>query len=203
MNTDEVARWHVLREELFAKPNGARLVLDASTIATMVEALPAMQCDAAMESLHTYRNARPYTGFWWRKYLEHYNKAKTDSSPKAAAASPPDYMEALLYDQAKREQRQEHEDYAALPSGFKADCRKRFAEWGIPVDDANRKWRLLCIDAHRGIDVELYRVHRSESYQPPVKPMRNPYSIIEELRLQVASLEQRLAIAEGGTKLPA
>jgi hypothetical protein len=203
MNIDEVARWHQLREELFAKPNGARLVLDASTIATMVEALPAMQCDAAMESLHTYRNAKPYRGFWWRTYLEHYGKAKTDSGLRAAAASPPDHMEALLYEQAKHEQRQEHADYAALPSDFKADCRKRFAEWGIPIDEANRKWRLLCIDAHRGIDVSVYRVHRSESYQPPVKPLRNPYSIIEELRLQVASLEERLAVAEGRTKLQA
>ena len=202
METNEIAAWHVRREQLFAKPNGQQLRLDARTIEVMAAQLPAMQFDAACIALEHYRDAKPYRGFWWQTYLEHYRKAQTDSSPKAAAAAPCDH-DAIRDAQALRDQGDEIAAYAALSDSWKAECRMAFAGWGIDQADGNRKWRLLCIDALNGVDVERYRIHRREAYQPPVKPMRNPYSIIEELRLQVLALQEELARARGETKLPA
>lgn len=191
MDFQDSARWHVRREELFAKRDGSRLVLDSLTISSIAEALPSMDFEPAIAALEAYRQAKPYKGFWWSTYLQHYGTAKTDSARKGAAALPPSEMSALLEQKALQEQADEVAQYQALPAEFRKQARATYADWGIRKHDDDRAWRLLVIDAYQGRDVSRYRIHERKATERP-KEAKNPYTIIEKLRLE---LEEARALA--------
>ena len=191
MDFQHSATWHARRQELFAKRDGSPLVLDSLTISTIAEELPAMDFDAAMRALDTYRAAKPYKGFWWQTYLQHYSTAKTDTTPKRGAALPAVDMTALLVEKAREEQAYEIEQYGKIPEQFKQECKRKYAEWGIYQADTERSWRIVVMDAYLGYDVERYRVYKREHLGRP-REQANPYSIIEGLRLRVAKLEAEL-----------
>lgn len=191
MNFQDSATWHARRQELFAKRDGSPLVLDSLTISTIAEELPAMDFHAAIRALDTYRAAKPYKGFWWNAYLQHYATAKTDTTPKRGAALPAVDMNALLVEKAREEQAYEIEQYGKIPEQFKQYCKSKYAEWGIHQSDDERAWRILVLDAYVGYDVERYRVYKREHLGRP-REQANPYSIIEGLRLRVAELEAQL-----------
>jgi len=184
MDFQDSARWHVRREELFAKRDGSRLVLDSLTISNIAEALPAMDFDAAIEALQTYRAAKPYKGFWWQTYLQHYGTAKTDIAPKRDAASPPTEMSALLDAKARQEQADEVAQYHAVPAHFRTQARLTYADWGIRRHDDDRAWRVLVIDAWEGRCVDQYKIHQRKDLERP-REAKNPYTIIEKLRLEL------------------
>ena len=191
MDFQHSATWHARRQELFAKRDGSPLVLDSLTISTIAGELPAMDFDAAMRALDTYREAKPYKGFWWNAYLQHYATAKTDTTPKRGAALPAVDMNALLVEKAREEQAYEIEQYGTIPEQFKQECKRKYAEWGINQADTERSWRIVVLDAYLGYDVERYRVYKREHLARP-REQANPYSIIEGLRLRVAKLEAEL-----------
>lgn len=191
MDFQDSATWHARRQELFAKRDGSPLVLDSLTIQTIADELPSMEFDAAMRALETYRNAKPYKGFWWNAYLQHYATAKTDTTLKRGAALLAVDMNALLANKARQEQAYEIEQYDKIPEQFKQECKRKYAEWGIYQSDAERAWRIVVLDAYLGYDVERYRVYKREHIGKP-REQANPYSIIEGLRLRVAKLEAQL-----------
>ena len=191
MDFRDSATWHARRQELFAKRDGSPLVLDSLTISTIAEELPAMDFDAAMKALDAYRAAKPYKGFWWNAYLQHYSTAKTATTLRRGAALPAVDMNALLVEKAKQEQAYEIEQYGKIPEQFKQECKRTYAEWGIHQSDDERAWRIVVLDAYLGYDVECYRVYKREHLGRP-REQANPYSIIEGLRLRVAKLEAEL-----------
>lgn len=198
MDFQHSATWHARRQELFAKRDGSPLVLDSLTIQTIADELPSMEFDAAMRALETYRAAKPYKGFWWQTYLQHYATAKTDTTPKRGAALLAVDMNALLANKARQEQAYEIEQYRKIPEQFKQECRKDYAEWGIYQSDDERAWRIVVLDAYLGYDVERYRIDKREKLGKP-REQANPYTIIEGLRLQVAKLEAELKQANQAT----
>lgn len=186
MNLEQMAAFHNERNRLFAKPNGQALILDSTTYRTMCDELPSMDFEQATQALAAYREARPYKGFYWPKFLEHYSRDKTGARPQAAPACAPNDMEEMLNAAALADQRHEIQDFHKLPRDFVRECESRYVDWGIPISDRNRGWRLLCLDAFAGKEVDLYRVHTKRESKPIVSHAEEMtrQNMIEALRIE-------------------
>ena len=84
-----------------------------------------------------------------------------------------------------------------MPDGFKAECERKYADYGWRT--GTRQWRLLCLRAAAGKDVECYRVHppfasraydRERDFKMKQEEMeRTGYvRLIEKLRREVEKL---------------
>lgn len=202
MDFQESATWHARRQELFAKRDGSALLLDSLTISTIAEQLPSMEFYAAMSALQTYRNARPYKGFWWNTYLQHYAAAKTDSASNGAAALPASQMSELLEQKALEEQAYETQHFRSIPMEFRERCRTRYSDIGWPVDEHNRAWRMIVLAAYNGEDVERFRIHPSpfsaEAKQARYREELDRQTIIEGLRIELESMRKEVEYLRQG-----
>lgn len=158
MDQHAARRWHERRESLFPTK------LPYSAVTAINAQLPKLDEQKAMDALESYSRQKPYRGFYMLKFMVHYERAAkderrppfsgTESAQEGASAPSTNDME----DDAHAE-RHERERYESLPNGFRTECETRYAEWGWPK--GSRGWRLLCLDAFDGRDVERYRRQRN------------------------------------------
>jgi len=153
MDEHEMKRWHCRREDLFPTK------LPYSAVSVINQQLPALDAERADRALVAYSEAKPYKGFYMLKYMVWYERvgdgrkpfSTTGTAPKGAP--PSDRTHGVDYADAERLER---EAYARLPQSFIDECRRKYSEYGWPY--ASRGWRILCIEAYLGHDVEQYRV---------------------------------------------
>jgi hypothetical protein len=155
MTPDEIRKWHNAREATFA------VSLPPRTVAEITVALEPLDLKRGLAALESYRLEKPYRGFYWLRYMVHYNKIRTHETDTstlrlrgAAHAEPNDQTDI---DHAG-EMRREIEMFKSLGAEFVALCETLFADWGVRDRDA-RGWRILCIDHHAGKDVTPYKRH--------------------------------------------
>jgi hypothetical protein len=162
MNTTEYATWSARRAELFA------VSLDARTVSAIARDIPSLDFTRAMSALETYRDVRPYKGFWLERYQACYrtstadmHTSETDSSLRAAAAQREED------EQATRDQREEIDAYNALP----ADVRARGEAFAATtsVGSMPRAVRFLTMWMHRGDDLSRWARAPKPSYCEPLK----------------------------------
>jgi len=191
MDLQQIARFHNERNRLFQRRDGSQLILDAATYETMADQLPGMDHERSMAALVRYRERRPYKGFYWEGFMAEYGRDGTGAPASRAPARAPEDLTAALDAAAKREQANELEDFDALPPEFVAECAKRYADWGIPARRVERSWRILCIDAYNGRDVEPYRIHHRRELVRRVNAREemDRQSMIEQLRMEIWRLE--------------
>ncbi len=153
MDERQMKQWHEKREALFA------VNLPHSALSIINQQLPSLDFDVAIEALEVYAQRKPYKGFYMLKYMAIYEKLAEDhprggqKAPKGASAP----AKTLDDNGWKHDERAEREAYEALPDGFKAECERKYADYGWRT--GTRQWRLLCLRAAAGQDVECYRVH--------------------------------------------
>jgi hypothetical protein len=153
MDERQMKQWHAKREALFA------VNLPHSALSIINQQLPNLDFDVAMEALEVYAQRKPYKGFYMLKYMAIYEKLAEDhprggqKAPKGASAP----AKTLPDNGWQHDERAEREAYEALPDGFKAECERKYADYGWRT--GTRQWRLLCLRAAAGQDVECYRVH--------------------------------------------
>ena len=153
MDERQMKQWHEKREALFA------VNLPHSALSIINQQLPNLDFDVAMEALEVYAQRKPYKGFYMLNYMAIYEKLAEDhprggqKAPKGASAP----AKTLDDNGWKYDERAEREAYEALPDGFKAECERKYADYGWRT--GTRQWRLLCLRAAAGKDVECYRVH--------------------------------------------
>jgi hypothetical protein len=153
MDERQMQTWHAKREALFA------VNLPHSALSIINQQLPNLDFDVAMEALEVYAQRKPYKGFYMLKYMAIYERIAEDhprggqKAPKGASAP----AKTLPDNGWQHDERAEREAYEALPDGFKAECELRYADYGWRT--GTRQWRLLCLRAAAGQDVECYRVH--------------------------------------------
>jgi hypothetical protein len=145
--------WHKAREGLFPTK------LPYTAVTAINSQLPQLEFQRAMRALTLYSQQKPYKGFYMLKYMVWYERAGTDERPlgtpgTAPRGAPP--AEETDWEDARTAERREREAYEALPNDYRDACRTRFAEWGWP--EGSRAWRLICLDAYVGRDVEPYRI---------------------------------------------
>jgi len=153
MDERQMKQWHEKREALFA------VNLPHSALSIINQQLPNLEFDIAIEALEVYAQRKPYKGFYMLKYMAIYEKLAEDhprggqKAPKGASAP----AKTLPDNGWQHDERAEREAYEALPDGFKAECERKYADYGWRT--GTRQWRLLCLRAAAGQDVECYRVH--------------------------------------------
>jgi hypothetical protein len=153
MDERQMKQWHEKREALFA------VNLPHSALSIINQQLPSLDFDIAIEALEVYAQRKPYRGFYMLKYMAIYERIAEDNprggqkAPKGASAP----AKTLPDNGWQHDERAEREAYEALPDGFKAECELRYADYGWRP--GTRQWRLLCLRAAAGQDVECYRVH--------------------------------------------
>ena len=153
MDERQMKQWHEKREALFA------VNLPHSALSIINQQLPSLDFDIAIEALEVYAQRKPYKGFYMLKYMAIYEKIAEDhprggqKAPKGASAP----AKTLPDNGWQHDERAEREAYEALPDGFKAECERKYADYGWRT--GTRQWRLLCLRAAAGKDVECYRVH--------------------------------------------
>ena len=153
MDTPQMREWHTTREGLFPTklPYSALTVINAQ--------LPKLDYERAMKALTLYAEQKPYRGFYMLKFMVWYERASTDERPlgtpgNSPKGSPP--ADETDWEDSQTAERREREAYEALPNDYREACKTRFADWGWPV--GSRAWRLICLDAYVGRDVEKYRI---------------------------------------------
>jgi len=153
MDTPQMREWHTTREGLFPTklPYSALTVINAQ--------LPKLDYERAMKALTLYAEQKPYRGFYMLKYMVWYERAGADERPlgtpgTAPKGAPP--ADETDWEDSQTAERREREAYEALPNDYREACKTRFADWGWPV--GSRAWRLICLDAYVGRDVEKYRI---------------------------------------------
>ena len=193
MDERQMQTWHEKREALFA------VNLPHSALSIINQQLPNLDFDVAMEALEVYAQRKPYKGFYMLKYMAIYEKISQDhprggqKAPKGASAP----AKTLDDNGWKYDEHAEREAYEALPDEVKADCLRKYGEYGWRP--GTRQWRLLCLRAAAGKDVECYRVHppfasraydRAREWQMRQEEMeRTGYvRLIEKLRREVEKL---------------
>lgn len=193
MDERQMKQWHEKREALFA------VNLPHSALSIINQQLPNLQFDIAIEALEVYAQRKPYKGFYMLKYMAIYEKIERDhprggqKAPKGASAP----AKTLDDNGWKYDERAEREAYEALPDEVKADCLRKYGEYGWRP--GTRQWRLLCLRAAAGKDVECYRVHppfasraydRERDFKMKQEEMeRTGYvRLIEKLRREVEKL---------------
>jgi hypothetical protein len=168
MTPDEIKKWHNAREATFA------VSLPPRTVAEITVALEPLELKRALAALETYRHEKPYRGFYWLRFMVHYNKqrtAETDTpSLRLRGAALPEPNDGPDIDYAG-DQRREIEMFEALGAEFVALCETLFGDWGIRDTDA-RAWRILCIDHHAGRDVTPYRRHLRPNHAEDMRVAR-------------------------------
>ncbi len=153
MDERQMQTWHAKREALFA------VNLPHSALSIINQQLPSLDFDIAIEALEVYAQRKPYKGFYMLKYMAIYERIAEDhprggqKAPKGASAP----AKTLPDNGWQHDERAEREAYEALPDGFKAECERKYADYGWRT--GTRQWRLLCLRAAAGKDVECYRVH--------------------------------------------
>ena len=153
MDERQMQTWHAKREALFA------VNLPHSALSIINQQLPSLDFDIAIEALEVYAQRKPYKGFYMLKYMAIYERIAEDhprggqKAPKGASAP----AKTLPDNGWQHDERAEREAYEALPDGFKAECERKYADYGWRT--GTRQWRLLCLRAAAGQDVECYRVH--------------------------------------------
>lgn len=155
MDERQMQTWHEKREALFA------VNLPHSALSIINQQLPNLDFDVAMEALEVYAQRKPYRGFYMLKYMAIYEKISADhprGGERAPEGAPPP-AKTLDDNGWKHDERAEREAYEALPDEVKADCERKYAEYGWRP--GTRQWRLLCLRAAAGKDVECYRIHPS------------------------------------------
>lgn len=153
MDDRQMQTWHERREALFA------VNLPHSALSVINKQLPNLDADIAMEALEVYAQRKPYRGFYMLKYMAIYEKISEDhprGGERAPKGAPPP-AKTLEDNGSRNDERAEREAYEALPDGFKAECERKYADYGWRT--GTRQWRLLCLRAAAGKDVECYRVH--------------------------------------------
>ena len=199
MDERQMQTWHARRETLFA------VNLPHSALRIINQQLPNLDFDIAIEALEVYAQRKPYKGFYMLKYMAIYEKISEDHprggdrAPKGAR--PP--AKTLPDNGWKHDERAEREAYEALPDGFKAECVERYGDYGWRP--GTRQWRLLCLRAAAGLDVECYRVHppfaskaydRAQEWKVRQEEMeRTGYvRLIEKLRDEIRLLGGRVDV---------
>jgi hypothetical protein len=193
MDEHAMKRWHEKREALFA------VNLPASAIAVINQKLPDLEPVAAMEALEVYAKRKPYKGFYMIRYMAIYERIAEDQ-PRGGdrapeSARPP--AKTLPDNGWKYDERAEREAYEALPDGVKAECERKYADYGWKP--GTRQWRVLCLRAAKGLDVECYRIHpsfASKAYDRAQEMKRRQdemerfgyMQLIEKLRREVEKL---------------
>ena len=153
MDERQMKQWHEKREALFA------VNLPHSALSIINQQLPNLDFDIAIEALEVYAQKKPYRGFYMLKYMAIYEKISEDH-PRGGERAPngaPPPAKTLDDNGWKYDERAEREAYEALPDGFKAECERKYADYGWRT--GTRQWRLLCLRAAAGQDVQCYRVH--------------------------------------------
>jgi hypothetical protein len=193
MDTRQMQTWHEKREALFA------VNLPHSALSIINQQLPSLDFDIAIEALEVYAQRKPYRGFYMLKYMAIYEKISEDRprggdrSPKGSR--PP--AKTIEDNGWQYDERAEREAYEALPDEVKADCERKYADYGWRP--GTRQWRLLCLRAAAGQDVECYRVHppfasraydREREFKMKQEEMqRTGYvRLIEKLRREIEKL---------------
>ena len=194
MDMQQAAEFHNERNRLFARRDGSQLMLDRETYRTMCDALADMEFEPAMRALRTYREAKPYRGFYWEAFLKHFSRDKTAAPASRAAACAPADGNELADQLARRDQSAEVLAFQRLPRQFVQDCAVRFKEFGWPTNAQDRAFRILCIDAFEGRDVEPYRIHRRTERiaNHTQRAEMDRQSTIEALRLEIIALEAEI-----------
>lgn len=159
MTPDEIRKWHNAREATFA------VSLPPRTVAEITVALEPLDLKRGLAALESYRLEKPYRGFYWLRYMVHYNKirtAETDTtSLRLRGAAQPEPNDQPDIDHAE-DKRREIEMFEALGAEFVSVCETLFGDWGVKDRDT-RGWRILCIDHAAGRDVTPYRRHVREN----------------------------------------
>jgi len=195
--------WHEKREALFA------VNLPHSALSIINQQLPSLDFDVAMEALEVYAQRKPYKGFYMLKYMAIYEKIEQDH-PRGGERAPngaPPPAKTLDDNGWKHDERAEREAYEALPDEVKADCLRKYGEYGWRP--GTRQWRLLCLRAAAGKDVECYRIHpsfasrqydRERDFKAKQQEMeRTGYvRLIEALRDEIRKLGGDVNIRIGG-----
>lgn len=193
MDERQMQTWHAKREALFA------VNLPHSALSIINQQLPNLDFDVAMEALEVYAQRKPYKGFYMLKYMAIYERIAEDhprggqKAPKGASAP----AKTLPDNGWQHDERAEREAYEALPDEVKAECERKYADYGWRP--GTRQWRLLCLRAAAGQDVECYRVRppfasraydRAREWQMRQEEMeRTGYvRLIEKLRREVEKL---------------
>jgi len=149
MEPTDIRRWHERREALFPTK------IPYTALSAINAQLPRLEIERAMRALDSYAQQRPYKGFYWLRYMVHYERAAADMGDARTLGTAPRGAPPAEETGDIDAERAERERYESLPDAFRADCARRFAEWGWPA--GSRAWRLLCIDAYDGREIERYR----------------------------------------------
>ncbi len=194
MDTQQTEHWTSSANALFGPARVARVPADE-----LRTALARMDFSRAIEALRTYREVRPFRGFFLDKYLEEY--AKTDAadsdgtdaagSSAARAAADREYW-AQLAGRVEDEQREEWRLFRELPRAAVAAARERGAELGIGILDRDRGFRLLAIDMYYGANRENWEGPNAQWQTANTTPRKPAADDTDGWRLRAITEIERL-----------
>lgn len=185
MDTAERILWHERRETLF------KTKIPVSALIVINEALPALDYAAACCALDNYAEERPYKGFYMHRFMVHYNRKSPvqrdrDGAPKGAALPA-----GFVTDAAQTAE--DEQAYRNIPAAKLEEYRTRFRDWGWK--EGTPYWRILCVDAFAGKDVERYRVAPSYFSAEGQRAVMQDMASLQRECLRLQSLVEKLRMA--------